>query len=254
MKQSIARPIATPPRRMIRALPAARAPEVPDNYPALVPGISDYWINTDTTRLWTTSALSTNVNAAGDPVGGWRGQLDARTLTQATAGTRAQYELDGILLDSRAAFKNLNQTVTLGANDPFFLWARQVCTSTNAADFGLSVSNGTIRSGIAGAFGIDYRARVKFDGTTGNYDTDTDETGDRFIAVWYDGANGYAMNDAGVVGDVAIGTNASGITRLWVNALLASASVSKVKNMGFGTSAVTSVIADHVRQWSKSRP
>lgn len=222
--------------------------------PAGVTGISDYWLDDDLTRLWTTSALSTNVSAAGDPVGGWRGQLDVRTLTQATAGTRPQYELDGILIDSRAAFKNINQTVSLGANDPFFLWIRQSCSSVNAADFGLSVSSGTVRSGIAGAFGNDYRVRVKFDGTTGNYDTDTDETGDKFIAVWYDGTNGYAMNDAGVVGSVVVGTNASAITRIWLNALLASAAVTKVKNMGFGTSAVTPAVAEQVRLWSKSRP
>lgn len=71
------------------SVPSARSSaSVP--FPAKFIGgaVGDYWIGSDLTRLFTDSAETANVASNGDPIGSWKGQLDAFSITQAVAGNK----------------------------------------------------------------------------------------------------------------------------------------------------------------------
>lgn len=124
-----------PSRKLTRLLttPLARplVPAVEYRASAVVPfpsqlydGLGDYWIGSDLTRLFTDSAETTNVAANGDPIGSWKGQLDAFSIRQSTTGSKPLW----VAADNSVDLQYLKSMVDLiggniaVANEPFSLF------------------------------------------------------------------------------------------------------------------------------------
>lgn len=220
--------------------------------PNTMAGTLDLWRWHDLTRLWTTSALSTPVASVGDPVGGWRGQLDAYTLIQAVANSRYEYAADGILVNSASNTKSMEAAYAQAATDPFWIARRVIGVSNSSPRVGMGTSaadtipNSATHDPATG----EQRAVVRFWAE----DSPTIGTGDKCMVVWYDGTLAWMMDDSGAVISCPVGTNATAIAALRVRATLANNVNARIKYFQIGTTGMTASLAAQWMTWARAQP
>lgn len=100
------------------------APPAPAWTPAELPGIIDYGVWDDLTRLFQNSDGTGAVASPGDPVGYWMGQLDTLALVQATIGNKPAFAATGVDFDGLGtAARTLTGVVSYSASGSFTLAA-----------------------------------------------------------------------------------------------------------------------------------
>ena len=115
--------------------------------PAELPGIIDYMIWSDLTRLFQNSDGTGAVASVDDPIGYMRGQLDVLAYTQATAGNKPKLSAAGIDFVGNGALKGLYSATMLSVNNSMTLAARWTAVDAGIGAFTPLVGPSTASSG-----------------------------------------------------------------------------------------------------------
>jgi hypothetical protein len=89
---------------------ASGSPPPPAWTPADLPGIVDFGVYSDLSRLKQNSDGSGTVASVDDPIGWWRGQLDVLTFIQGNAGNKPKYAADGVYFLGAGGTRFLDDT------------------------------------------------------------------------------------------------------------------------------------------------
>lgn len=183
----------------------------------------DYGYAEDLTRLWQDDAATTPVVSAGDAVGAWRGQKDALTLIQPTAGNRPYYQTAGVRLDG----------TTGAARLLYATYARNVTTepvSLGIALFGISntqamrygaMNGSTSSASIIAGWG--QSAGVQHTYLRGTGTSMTAATGRRQYAMSLNVSSARLMRDVGGLSSPGVGVTATAVTHINMSANTAAA-------------------------------
>lgn len=220
--------------------------------PTNLPGTLDLWKWNDLTRLWTTSELSTPVASVGDPVGAWRGKLDAYTLIQEVANSRYEYAADGVLLNSASNTKSMEAAYSQDATAPFWIARRVITVSNQSARIGMGAPavDYNPNSSAHKAATAEQRAIVR----SATTDSTVIGTGDKCMVVWFDGTLGWMMDDDGAVISCAIGTSAVAIAALRARGTVADNVNARIKYFQIGTTGMTASLAAQWMTWARAQP
>lgn len=215
----------------------------------------DYGYNDDMTRLWQDDAATTPVSAAGQAVGAWRGQKDALTLIQATAGNRPEYQTRGVLFDSTTADKILAASLSLAATDPALVGATRLQPTSGAwpikAGLFSAADATSIITGIS-QFNGGHRARVRGTNTT----VSSSGGGLRSNVLAFDGTNAKATYTNGpALLTCTVGSSATAISHFVIAASGAGATkeISNVKTWVVSTMAPADDDLVFITYWMKYR-
>jgi hypothetical protein len=193
--------------------------------PASLPGIVDYGIYSDLTRLAQNSDGSGAVASVDDPVGWWRGQLDVVTRTQGNAANKPKYATDGVYFLAGGTSRWLAATFASGfAEAKGCSIVQRVVGALNTGSTGIAATWGSSTTPSLGtndrtllwpSGGPSPREQYRVRGTiTDGAAIGSPFTGDISVALSYDPATPVAsgwLNGAGKT-NLTIGTNTTNTT------------------------------------------
>lgn len=173
----------------------------------------DYGYAEDLTRLWTTEARTTNVAAAGDVVGAWRGQKDVLTFEQSNASFRFTYRTAGVEGDATGGTtKRLYAAFAHNYNAPLSIGIGLYnISTTQPMRIGLQDTNSTTNLPLVGWTQTAGVQAVRFRGTSTNMAT---ANGRRAFALSFGGASARAIDSFGVLSSPAVGSGTTNGTHL----------------------------------------
>lgn len=200
-------------------------------YPTLV----DFWLASDTERMWLNAgdvgALNPNVTTVGNPIGGWYGVQYARLLSTATSANRPTLAASGVLFDASGGLKKLScalaSAITVPAAFTVCLRIDDVSVRNMLAGYGTSET--TLSCGQSDSNNPKQRGAVRILGTTTQADFNAAV---RTMVVTYDGAASAHILDAdGNWITASVGSNTANLTHIIMRSIGANAGVGTMRIM-----------------------